>query len=338
MRTVESDTHYSSILTSASVCAVNKNQKYVHANVSPILPVNHMSDKYMSYELASWYRSQMQKRAPGNLSAEADIAYNLDNSYICEQYGLRVRIPDEIKRNADSIFQLHRDYTDFLTMQMLLFKEKMAADYYFKTGVWETELQGVAKTPGDNQFIQFDQADSKPIEIINDLLDDMEEKSGGFRPNSLTIPRRVFTKIKNNEEIVDRVKYSGASTKGGAAYVTAEAIAALLEIDEVNVMSATENIKAESANKQTDLSLKFINQNSMLLQYKANPSTNAAMATACRTFQWKGLPGAKKGHAVLKYRDINGKDSDIIEIRSWFDNKITCPQMGALLTNCIRSS
>ncbi|QGP57368.1 hypothetical protein PsalMR5_04887 (plasmid) [Piscirickettsia salmonis] len=329
---IPSDLHFNSILTSASVCAVNKNQKYVHGRVSPTLPVSNLSDNYMSYELANWYRSQMQKRAPGTTAAQADISYNFDNTYKCEQYALLVRISDEVRKNADSIIKLDKDYTEFLTMQMLLFKEKQAADYYFKSGTWGTEFQGITGNLEPNQFIQFDQADSTPIEFISNLLDDMEEKTGGFRPNSLTMSRRVFTAIKNNPEIVDRVKYNGG-TKDGASYVTPKAIAALLEIDEINVMSATENIKAESANKATEL--KFINNNSMLLQYKANPATNVAMATACRTFQWTGLTGAKNGHRILKYRDNNSNHSDIIEIQSCFTNEITCKDFGVLLTNCI---
>ncbi|WP_416431332.1 hypothetical protein [Piscirickettsia salmonis] len=277
----------------------------------------------------------MQKRAPGTTAAQADISYNFDNTYKCEQYALLVRIPDEVRKNADSVVKLDKDYTDFLTMQMLLFKEKQAADYYFKSGTWSTEYQGVASAPKANQFIQFNQENSTPIEFIANLLDDIEEKTGGFRPNSITMPRRVFTALKNNAEIVDRVKYNGG-TKGGASYVTPQAIAALLEVDEMNVMSATENIKAESANKATEL--KFINNNAVLLQYKANPATNVAMATACRTFQWTGLTGAKNGHRILKYRDNNSNHSDIIEIQSCFTNEVTCKDFGVLLTDCISSS
>ncbi|ODN40975.1 hypothetical protein [Piscirickettsia litoralis] len=334
MKTVASDRHFNTILTSASVCAINRNQKYVYGNVSPILPVNNLSDNYASYDLDSWYRSQMQKRAPGTSAAQADFSVNFDSTYQCAQYALLVRIPDEVRRNADSIFKIDKDYTDFLTMQMMLFKEKMAANTYFKSGVWGTEYNGVAEKPGENQFIQFNLADSKPIEFFSQVLDDMEEKTGGFRPNSITFPRRVFTAIKNNPEIADRIKY-GTSTKAGAAYVTPEAIAALLEVDEVKVMSATENIKAESGNKKTDAELKFINDDAVLIQYKANPATNVAMATACRTFQWTGLAGAKKGHRVLKYRDENTKRSDIIEIESCFVNEVTCKDMGVLLTNCL---
>ncbi|QGN96816.1 hypothetical protein Psal006a_03470 (plasmid) [Piscirickettsia salmonis] len=53
--------------------------------------MSNLSDNYMSYDLANWYRSQMQQRAPGTTAAQADISYNFDNTYKCEQYALLVQ-------------------------------------------------------------------------------------------------------------------------------------------------------------------------------------------------------------------------------------------------------
>lgn len=327
----KSDAHVNTVLTSASVCEVNTNQNYVHDSISPILPVAHTSDEYIIYNRASWMRSQMKKRAPGTVAAEAEFDFSKE-LYKCEQYALLARITDEDRANADSIFELDKNTALFLTQQMLLFKEKKACSDYFRPSVWATEMEGIASgTPKSNQFIQFNQANSSPIETMNNILDDIEEKTGGFRPNSLTMPRRVFTALKNNEEIIDRVKYNGA-TKGGASYVSAQAIAELLEVDEIKIMNATQNIEAEKVGDNLDL--KFINNDSILLQYKSKAATNSRIATACRTFQWKGLYGAKKGHRVLKYRNED-THSDIVEIQSCFVNKVTCPDMGVLMTNCI---
>ena len=59
------------------------------------------------------------------------------------------------------------------------------------------------------------------------------------------------------------MKYNGA-TEGGASYVSAQAIAELLEVDEIKIMNATQNIEAEKVGDNLDL--KFINNDNRIIK------------------------------------------------------------------------
>src|SRR4051812_28241543 len=66
---VKSDVHVDSILTNISVGFMQSADGFVADKVFPVVGVQKQSNKYFTYDRSFWYRSEMEKRAPGTESA-----------------------------------------------------------------------------------------------------------------------------------------------------------------------------------------------------------------------------------------------------------------------------
>jgi hypothetical protein len=99
--------------------------------------------------------------------------------------------------------------------------------------VWGTDRTGVASAaPTGNQFLQWDNAGSTPIEDVTSQIIAFRELTG-YAPNTMVIGAYVLQALRNHPEILDRIKY----TERGI--VTEDLIASLLGVEKILVSYAT---------------------------------------------------------------------------------------------------
>ena len=93
------DVHIDQALTAFSIAYMN--QQYIGEQIFPRVPVAKQTDFYWQFERQAWQRIDVEKRAPGARSAEAD--YTLTSaSYYTPTYAISKVIPDEVRQNADN--------------------------------------------------------------------------------------------------------------------------------------------------------------------------------------------------------------------------------------------
>ena len=106
--------------------------------------------------------------------------------------------------------------------------------------------------------------------------------------------------------------------------MTKEAVAAILELDEILVSGGVQN----TAEKGATTAAGFIGGKTALLTYSPRTPT-LMMPSAGYNFNWSGFVGSNgTGIRVKKYRDIEQNEADIIEGQCAFDMKLVSADMG----------
>lgn len=320
------DVHVNRPLTNISLAYMQNPEGFVADRIFPTVPVAKQSDTYFTFDRGRMNKAQMRKRAPGTESAGGSYSVSEAPPYFAHIWALHDDIADPVRANVDDPLNLDRQTTMFLAQQALLSKELNFRDLHFVQGVWGTDWEGITGSSGTATQVQrWDEAASTPIEDVRRAKRTIQE-STGYRPNKAVMGREVFDTLVDHPDIVARVDQS--SSPGNPAVVNKQALAALFELDAIEVMDAIENTAQEGATNAHA----FIGGKSMLLCYVA-PTPGLMIPSAGYTFSWTGYAGASAlGGRVKKFR-MEHLNSDRIEQELAFDQK----QVGADLGLFIRT-
>lgn len=316
------EVHVDALLTGMSVGFMQADTDFVADKVFPVVPVAKQSDKYFTFDRSFWFRSEMQKRAPGTESAGGGYTLSTD-SYVCDVWALHRDVDNQTEANADEGADLRVGATNWLSQQALIAKDKNWVAEFFTTSKWTGDQTGVAAAPGANQFLQFNDANSLPFQTIEAQRLAIKGRTG-YYPNTLVLGAQVWSVLKNHEKLLDRIKY----TEKGV--VTTDLLAAALDIDRVLVASGIENTAAEGATA----SYSFIAGKAMLLVYAA-PSPGLMEPSGGYTFAWTGLEGAGAFGNNISTIEAPLIKSDRVEMEMAFDQKLTAPDVGVFFASAI---
>jgi len=339
MNPTSGDVHVNRPLTNISIAYLQDAAGFVADRVFPNIPVQKQSDRYFRYDRADFWRNTFQKRAPGSESAGG--GWKIDNTptYYANVWALHKDIDDQIRSNADDPLNMDRDATLYLSEQAIISREVNWAANFFTTGVWTgitgaaADVTGVASSPGTNDVLQWSSANSTPIEDVRKYSDTMHLRSGK-RPNKLTMGRQVWTKLSDHAELVDRIKYSGGVGNSVPAMVTRQAVASILELEEVLVMDGIQVTSQENPSFETSMTTAFIAGKNALLSYApAQPSI--LQPSAGYTFSWTGFLGAGAMGMRIKQFRMEWIESDRVEGQMAYDQKVVASDCGVFFSGII---
>ena len=336
MQPTISDVHVNVPLTNLTLMYDQEDDAFVSDKVFPVISVQMKSDLYYVYNKGDFTRSTMQRRGPGTESAGGGYRLDNTNSYLAEVWALHKDIPDQIRANYDSMLQPDTEATRFLSGQARLNRELQWAATYMASGVWTTNLTGVATAPGAGQILTWDQPTATPIDDIRNAKTAVQLQ-GLYRPNKLVLARYVFDKLVRHPTIIDLIKYG--QTGPEPAIATKSTLAQILELDEVLVMDSIQNTAMEdpawtAASPGTDYSPAFIGGKNALLVY--TPPAPGIMVPGCGyTFAWTGLMGATATGSRIKSFYMQWLESTRIEIDNAFVQKVVGKDLGCYFANCV---
>jgi hypothetical protein len=318
----QSDLHVNAPLTNVSIAYIQSAKEFIATKVFPKVPVKKQSDLYWKYSKSDWRRTDVQRRAPS--TETPGVGWKMDtDSYFAHVYGVHKDVDDQVRANADSNFRVDSDATKFVTNQLLLKRDIDWCNTYFTTGVWTTQKTGVAAAPGANQFLQWNDDASDPINVVSQWIIDFRQLTG-YKPNKMVIGASVLQELKNHPDIIDRIKY----TQRGI--VTEDLIATLFDVDQIITAYATSATVAETTDAEVQdaaATYSFIaNAKSLLLAYSpSGPSLQTPAAGY--TFTWDGYTaGNGEGIRIKNFRQEHIA-SDRIEGEMTYDMKVVAPDM-----------
>ncbi|HEY4360093.1 MAG TPA: major capsid protein [Bryobacteraceae bacterium] len=320
--------HYDSPLTFVSNMYAQSNDAFVASKIFPLVPVPQASDLIYTINKGDFARNSMLKRAPGTESA--GIGYNVDTnkSYRCGVWSIHHDIPDQIRANADAALNLEMNASELLTKAALINREVSFTSTFLASGIWNTQWTGVGSSPSTNQFVQWNDPASTPIEDVRAVATKVHLNSGGFMPNKMVIGKTVYNALRNHPDILDLIKYQG--TPASPAQVTLNALAALFDLDEVVVTEAVYNTAAEG---QT-ATFSYVSDKTALLAYTpSSPGLN--VPASGYTFNWTGLFGTGAAGTRVKAFRMEWLDSLRIEVDQAYDMQIMDNTLGGYFVTAV---
>lgn len=326
--------HVDAVLTNLSIAYLQNPANFIASRVFPNVPVAKQSDRYFTFDRGDFNRNEAKKRAPGAESAGG--GFKLDNTptYYADVWAFHKDLPWQTVANADAVIDLSASANDYVMHKMLIAKEIDWVSNYFTGGIWAFDWDGVASGPAGNQVIQWsDYTNSDPISNIRDAKTRVLERTG-YEPNKLTLGQKVYDKLVDHPDIVDRVKYSGGVGNGNPARVNRQTLAALFEVEEILISKAIQNTANETVAGGTETS-SFIVGNHALLTYSP-PSPGLMTPSAGYTFSWTGYMAQGNEYGVATKRiPMAHLESDRVEAGMAFDHKLVGSDLGHFFENII---
>ena len=295
---VYGDVHVSAALTDISVAYVQSNDAYIADKVFPLVPVNFQADKYFVFSKSDFFRDEAQIRADATESAGGGFNVST-SSYSANVWAFHKDIGDQVRSNADPAVDIETLSSEFCTQRLLIRRDRQFVSQFLTSGVWCTDITGVASSPGANQTIQWsDDVNGDPISDVA-AGKTYVLSTTGFEPNKLTMSYPVFQALIKHPLIVDRIKYTSMPT---AKNVTATLLAEMFDVEQVIVSKAVYNAGVEGG---TD-NFGWIMGKSALLSYSP-ASPGLMIPSAGYIFGWRGYTGLN---------DIG------IRTSSWYEQKL----------------
>lgn len=305
-----SQLHVDQALSNVSV--MYRNGEFVADMIYPEIPVDKQSNKYFTYGLDN-LRTDDDQRRPGAVSNKID--WNLSaNPYYCDGHALHSLVPDEWRENADAVLDLDTDTTIALTDKILLNRE---------IAVQQSVAASAATV--DQAATKWDVDANDPVKII-DVLKETVAQATGQRPNALMLSRPVFRGLRNNALVKGRL--SGALNGIEASLITAQSLAAVLEVDNVYIGDA---VQVTSKEGQPVTPATYIWGKNALLFFRPKAAGLRTVSLGY-LFVWRT---GRLGGLVYKGRMPELEHSDYVEVMRYYDPRVVAPGAGIYLTNCV---
>ena len=324
-RPTAADSHVAQVITDWAIAYANEQTSYKADLLSPNVPCPNRSAKFYTYDKAPWFTDEMQVRGEG---APVPLSgYTLSTTlFEIDTWSLGKPIDDQTRDNEDDILDSDQDAAAFLMEKERIRREKAFAAACLATGKWGLDITGNTSASVEGTSIaQFDDADSHPLVDMAYYRTYIKLQTGKDG-NVFALGRQAWDKLKNHADILDRLK--GGATSIDPAKVTQQAVAGLMELDEIVVMDAVKN----TATAPKAMSGSFIAGKHGLLMHR-NMNAGRKGATAVKTVTWKRPGTDARGFRMLKSAiDIH---RDLVEVESNFTVKICASDLGVFFNGLV---
>jgi len=318
-RPTPADRHYDKVLSNVGLAFFQSKEKYIAGRVFPSIPVSKQTDAIRVYSVADLLRIEAEEMGEGTAAPQETGTFS-HITYGCKKYGKGDYLTPADLANDDGPIPPDQILIEQLTQANMTKMERTWAAANMATSKWDHDCQGQAAGPTGKQFLQWDKANSDPIQDVLDKKDLIHD-STGFDANVGVIARDAFNKAINHSVIRGRFDYTSSAS------ITAEMLAKLWGLEELIVASAIYN-----AGPAGTPSFTKIFTNNMLLAHRAK-TPSVRVPSAGYTFLWTAPTGAPQGTKVMVRRIPRpelGNRTDYESIMYW-DQKVTSSALGAYM-------
>lgn len=306
------------LLTSISIAY--SNQRYVADQMFPLVPVNSQAGIVPKYDQSHWFRDAAVLRAPGTRSRRGGFTVDKTDKYYTPRYSFGFELPDEVRDTAavDGAFNLDRDATNFVTEKGYLRREVAFAADFFTTGVWS------ADKVGNTDFTYWnDYATGTPLINLTDYAD-LVDSGVGREPNTLLLGKQAWLALKWHPDLIDSIKY----TQRGV--MSTDIFGSMIDIPRILIGRALRVSSGEGVAEASATYVRIFGKSALLTWVPDGPSLMAPAAGY--TFVWNRVANALQ--YIKRMRD-DESEIDIIEMNTYFDQKLTSKGAGIFISGAI---
>jgi hypothetical protein len=325
--------HIDQPLTNLTVAFLQGTTGFIADRVFPSVSVTKKTDRYYIYDRAQFNRTgDVKARAPRTQAPRVGMTLSTD-TYSADVFSLATDFDFETLANEDTMLNIRQAASAMLTSQLLIDREVKWAATYLATGVWGTDWTGVSGAPAANQVRQWsDYTNSTPIQDVTAIMQAVQLKSGGFKPNVMVLGKQVRDILVNHPTILARL--NGGATVTNTALVTNAKLAEIFGVEEFLVMETVRNTAAEGLAEANS----FIGGKVVGFFYRPK-SAGLMVPSAGYTFTWDELQSASGQGISIKsytgdYLAIDGI-AEVLEANMAYDHKVVSADLGAFITTVI---
>ena len=318
-------------LTNMSMAFFQSPNAYVAKSLFPILQVPFSTGSYYKFSRADLARDNVQRKPqfgkvqPFQISSETDTySVNVDQIIM----GLdKISQTDIARANVTGASDPRKSKVKVIAEQMNIHQDIIFADAFFKAGVWANEYEGVDSAASGKQFLKFNNDNFEPVKFFDERKREVLE-TGRRTPNKLGLGIAAYEGLKENGDLLERIKYSGSSAN--PALINERVLAEILGFEEVVVCRSTHNAAAFGQKED----MQFICDPAAALLCYATNTPAIDEPSAGYTFTWDML-GNGQYLPILQYDGENGTHSEFIEGLMATSHKKTCDDLAIFLKNCV---
>jgi len=277
------------------------------------VPVGKQSDLYIVYDRGDALRVESAIRSPGTPARLVSRAVGSD-SYFARNYALKIPVTIEDRVNADPAFVQHllNGHGMFLTdLHMLDWEQRVAGRV--------TTVANVGSGAGIASAWNTDNAN--PIGDINQAIDNVHF-STGKRPNRMAMGVAGWNSLRRHTDVRNII----LGVNNGGGYPNTRQVAALFELEEINVSGAFQN----TANEAQAESLSSIWQDHVII-YKTPAGNRPSIEQPSAFYSFRWTDGRLANMQVERHPYDTKIKAEEIEVGYYQDEKITAPTYAFVL-------
>lgn len=324
--------HVDAPLTNLTIAYLQDQNGFIADKVFPRVPVDKKTNKYYIYNRGDFNRvGQVQLRAPRTKAPVVGMSLSTD-TYSAEVYSLATNFDFETLANEDAALNIRAAGAQMLTYQLLIDREVRWASKYLASSVWSTDWTGVSGAPSTNQVRQWsDYTNSTPIQDVTNIMQTVQLKSGGFKPNVMVVGKQVRDKLINHPDILNRL--NGGATVTNTALVTNAKLAEIFGVEDFLVMETVKNTAAEGLTESNA----FIGGKVAGFFYRPQ-AAGLMIPSAGYTFTWNENNASGYGIDIRSYTGdflrVEGI-AELLEANLAYDQKVVAADLGGFITSVV---
>lgn len=309
---------------------------YAARQVFPQVPVSASFGKYKVWGRSYFLRDEVGPRPLGGYPRQVGYRDSSD-SFTTDEEALEAVIDDRERADQVNDDDIEKSKIRLLTAQHLVHGDRRWAAAYFKPGVWGTNLTGVAAAPGANQFLQWDNANSDPMLLLDEQGGLIGDRVGDmWRPNKLVLGRLAAMRLRNHPVIRSRLGTQKDQILTNSDLARFFGLSDDGVVVPGGIVNTGPEMESFAATEAAAVYQRIVSSKDALLVY-ANPNPSKEMPSGGYTFAWRGLLGADAANplsAVERGRDDRAK-SDWFHVRTAYDFKVVAPELGVFFSGAV---
>lgn len=294
---------------------------FIAQRVLPVIDVAKATGNFGIIPIEQLLQNPDTTRAPGSGYSRGRWTFK-PSTYSTVEHGHEEPVDDNEAELYTSYFDAEqigalRAY-DFVLRGM----ERRAQAVAQSTATFTGAMTGAAA----HTYVAGNFSSATPIEDFETGIQAVFSNSGLW-PNAAVMSRKTFRNLRQCQEVIDRIKYSGI-VDPRAGKITAEALAQVFDIEEIIVGGEPQN----TADEGQSASISSIWADDKILIARIARTADPREPCVGRIFNYDA-DGGSIGGTVEAYRD-EPKRSEIIRCRNQTDEHLLYAQAGYLLTGC----
>jgi hypothetical protein len=299
---------------------------FIAYRVLPVMEVQRASGTFGRIPLAQLLKKADVKRHSRSGYPRGDWEFEQE-SFATLEYGFEEPVDNRDTALYADFFDAEMVSAGLARDQVLRAAEERVAALIFNTTTWTGASLTTAVAAGKEWgTTATTAANATPIDDVEAAVVKVYDGTGMW-PNSLIINRKVFRRLRNCDQIIDRIASQGAGSPTKPSDITAQMLAAVFDLDQVLVAGGSNN----SANEGQTATPAQIWDSEYAMVARLATTNNIKEPCLGRAFHW-GQDGSTIGGTMETYDDPKLR-GEVVRCRHDVHEKVIAAAFGHLISN-----